>query len=71
MSKKINDGLGARKRYENKLKKICLEFNIERDQDILSFLESKSNKAGYTKGLIRDAMLKENNGWQIWIQIIS
>lgn len=59
MSKKIDDGLGARKRYENKLKKICLEFNIERDQDILSFLESKSNKAGYIKELIKDAMSKD------------
>lgn len=60
MSKKIEDGLTPQERYQkNNKKQYSLVCIISTEQDIIQRLESKTNKAGYIKSLIRADMARE------------
>lgn len=46
-----------KKRYRKKLKKLSIEFSLK-ENDIAEYLDTKPNKSGYVKNLIRDNMQK-------------
>ena len=44
---------------------VYLKLNIKTDADIIEWLNSKENRQGYIKSLIRDDMRREKeNGWE-------
>ena len=47
-----------KKRYRKKLKKLSVEFSLK-ENDIAEYLNTKPNKSGYVKKLIRDDMESE------------
>ncbi len=49
----------AKRNYEKKVKKISLQF-YPTETDLYEFLQTKDNKAGFIKQLIREAMEKEH-----------
>lgn len=57
--RKINDGLTAKTRYLKKLKRIGIEFNMDIDEDIYNYLQTKTSKQAYIKELIRNDMQKK------------
>lgn len=44
-----------KKRYRKKLKKLSIEFSLK-ENDIAEYLDTKPNKSGYVKNLIRADM---------------
>lgn len=44
-----------KKRYRSKLKKLSIEFSLK-ENDIAEYLDTKPNKSGYVKNLIRADM---------------
>ncbi len=50
----------AKQKYEKKRKSLHIAF-FPKDSDLLEYLETKDNKAGFIKQLIREAMEKEQN----------
>ncbi len=48
----------AKQKYEKKRKSLHIAF-FPKDSDLLEYLETKDNKAGFIKQLIREAMEKE------------
>lgn len=44
-----------KKRYRSKLKKLSIEFSLK-ENDITEYLDTKPNKSGYVKNLIRADM---------------
>lgn len=50
----------ANKRYEAKaLRKMMIAFNRNTEPDLLEWIESQENKAGYIKRLIREDMERQ------------
>ncbi|WP_251178088.1 hypothetical protein [Adlercreutzia agrestimuris] len=50
----------ANKRYEAKaLRKMTIAFNRNTESDLLEWIESQENKAGYIKQLIREDMERQ------------
>lgn len=47
-----------KKRYREKLKKLSIEFSLK-ENDIAEYLNTKPNKSGYVKMLIRNDMESE------------
>lgn len=47
-----------KKRYREKLKKLSIEFSLK-ENDIAEYLNTKPNKSGYVKKLIRNDMESE------------
>ena len=64
MRAKIDPNSSARARYEAKLRKMSLEFNTDKDAEVIAFLDSLPNKAGYVKNLIKEDMEKQRNKGQ-------
>ncbi len=50
----------AKRNYEKKVKKITLQF-YPTETDLYEYLQTKDNKAGFIKQLIREAMEKEQH----------
>ena len=55
----------SKKEYDIRYQKLnCRQFKLllhkEKDQDIISYLESKTNRNGYLKSLIRSDMKSRN-----------
>ncbi len=48
----------AKRNYEKKVKKITLQF-YPAETDLYEYLQTKDNKSGFIKQLIRDAMENE------------
>lgn len=48
----------SKQRYRKKLKKLSIEFSLK-ENDIAEFLDTKPNKSGYVKNLIRTDMESE------------
>ncbi|OUC52590.1 hypothetical protein B7939_01310 [Eggerthia catenaformis] len=56
----MTDRFASQKKYNKAtLKRVSLDMNLNTDQDILAWLETKKSKAGYIKQLIREDMKKE------------
>lgn len=56
----MTDRFASQKKYnKDTLKRVSLDMNLNTDQDILAWLETKKSKAGYIKQLIREDMKKE------------
>lgn len=49
----------AKDNYLAKIKKVQVEFNTEKDQELIEWLETRESKQGYIKELIR-ADMKEH-----------
>lgn len=58
---KSDPNSSARARYEAKLRKVSLEFNTDKDEEVLAFLDSLPNKAGFIKELIKKEMESQKN----------
>lgn len=57
MAPKHDDGLNAMRRYELKaIRKVMIGFNRNTEPELTSWIESKANKQGYIKQLVRDDM---------------
>lgn len=59
MAKQTEAQIRAQEKYDrNNTKQVLLRFNEHTDQDIITMLESVSNKQGYIKALIRQDLQK-------------
>ena len=62
MNKTSDAKIRATAKYnKNNTKIINFRFNLEYDADIIEFLNSKENKSGYLKKLLRDQIKKEES----------
>ena len=64
MVKRTKEGLAKKYKYDveyskKNLTQICLRFNKNTEQDLIKHINTKSNKLGYIKGLIRNDMEKQ------------